>query len=219
MPIANLWIYGDSLSDGTHGENAYLDVVRRELEVKQLRNFAISASGLTEQTPNSMVSILKRQLAENFTSTPETPQVILIWHGSNDWYWGSDLETFHRDVVWATDTLRACFPDALVLWATPIFRLEAPDQCTLCADGYVNPNKNGHTLADFVRVLEDCSVRCHFPLIDMNRQCHINAFNEEICLEDHVHPNAEGYRRISRVLIWEIQQQWSVIMKGYAKLC
>ena len=45
----------------------------------------------------------------------------------------------------------------------------------------------------------------------MNRQCHINAFNEEICLEDHVHPNAEGYRRISRVLIREIRRQWSVI--------
>ena len=45
----------------------------------------------------------------------------------------------------------------------------------------------------------------------MNRQCHINAFNEGICLEDHVHPNAEGYRRISRVLIREIRRQWGVI--------
>ncbi len=51
-------------------------------------------------------------------------------------------------------------------------------------------------------------MQCHFPLIDMNRQCHINALNEEICLEDHVHPNAEGYRRISRVLIREIRRQW-----------
>ena len=193
MSITSFWIYGDSLSDGSHGENAYLDDIIREFKIKRLRNFAVSSSGLTEQTPNSMVSILKRQLEENFASTPETPQVIYIWHGSNDWYWGSDLETFRRDVVWVTETLCARFPDALLLWATPIFRLEAPDQCPLRADGYVNPNK------------------CHFPLIDMNRQCHITAFNEQICLEDHVHPNAEGYRRISRVLIREIRQQWSVI--------
>ena len=39
----------------------------------------------------------------------------------------------------------------------------------------------------------------------MNRQCHIHAFNAETCLEDHVHPNTEGYRRISRVLIRDVQ--------------
>ena len=211
MSLTDFWIYGDSLSDGTHGENAYLDEIKREFRIERLRNFAVSASGLTEQTPGSMASILKRQMEDGFASVQDTPQVIFIWHGTNDWYWGSDLAAFHRDVVWATETLRACFPDALILWATPIFRLEAPDQCTIRADGYVNPNKNGHTLADFTRVLEDCSVRCHFPLIDMNRQCHINAFNEGICLEDHVHPNAEGYRRISRVLIREIRRQWGVI--------
>ena len=212
MKIADFCIYGDSLSDGTHGENAYLNEIKREFGIERLRNFAISASGLTEQTPNSMVSILKRQMEEGFSFSPDTPQVIFIWHGSNDWYWGSDPETFRRDVVWVTETLRSCFPDTLILWATPIFRLEAPYQCTLRADGYVNPNRNGHTLADFVQVLEDCSVRCHFPLINMHQQCHINAFNEEICLEDHVHPNAEGYRRISRVLIREIRRQWSVIV-------
>ncbi len=210
MEISDFWIYGDSLSDGTHGNNAYLDEITREFGIQRLRNFALSSSGLTEQTPNSMVSILKRQAAEHFASLPDTPQLIFIWHGTNDWYWGSDPETFRRDVVWATDTLRANFPDTLILWATPIFRLEAPDRCALRADGYVNPNKNGHTLADYERILEDCSVRCHFPLIDMNRQCQIHAFNEAVCLEDHVHPNAEGYRRISRVLIREIRQQWSV---------
>ena len=57
MKITDFCIYGDSLSDGTHGENAYLNEIKREFGIERLRNFAVSASGLTEQTPNSMVSI------------------------------------------------------------------------------------------------------------------------------------------------------------------
>lgn len=57
MKISDFWIYGDSLSDGTHGENAYLDELEREFVIERLRNFAVSASGLTEQTPGSMVSM------------------------------------------------------------------------------------------------------------------------------------------------------------------
>ena len=205
MRIDELWIYGDSLSTGTHGENAYLDALTQRFGIKRLRNFAVGSSGLTLRTPNSMVSILKRQLEEDFCGENGTPQVILIWHGSNDWYWGSDLEQFRRDVCWVVDALRERFPDALIVWPTPIFRLETPDGMSVTADAYKNPNRNGNVMGDFVKALRDCSTLCHFPVIDMGRRVNIHMFNEGVCLEDHVHPNAEGYRRIANVLCREIE--------------
>lgn len=160
-----------------------------------------------------MVSILRKQLENDFAGETE-PEVILIWHGTNDWYWGSPLGSagdmndgsYDASVHYVTETLRARFPRALVVWATPIFRLEAPDGTSKCGDAFVTPNKNGDTLTDFVLVLQEASIRCHFPLIDVGRYVNIHMANEGEHLEDHVHPNESGYRRIARVLCSGLSQ-------------
>lgn len=215
MSMRNLLIYGDSLSTGTHGENAYLDTIRRELGLENIMNFAVGSSGLTEHTPNSMMSILRKQIAE-FFPLENTPDIILVWHGSNDWYWGSPLgsyddeQSFRGAIRFAVETLRKQYPDALIVWPTSIFRLEKPDGMTDVADGFINPNKNGDTLADIVLTLREAAVRFHFPLIDMGSLVDIHLHNEEKYMEDHVHPNASGYEKIARALCSEIKKYWGI---------
>lgn len=207
MSVRELWVYGDSLSNGNHGKNAYFDQLTKELQIGKIRNFAVGSSGLCEGTPNSMVSILRKQLENDFAGESE-PEVILIWHGTNDWYWGSPIGcagemnegSYYASVRYVTEALRARFPKALVVWATPIFRLEAPDGTSNRGDAFVTPNKNGDTLTDFVLALQEASIRYHFPLIDAGRYVNIHMANEAEHLEDHVHPNERGYRRIARVL-------------------
>ena len=206
MDGIDMWIYGDSLSTGTHGKNAYLDALKEQLPVRELRNFAVGSSGLTEETPNSMIDRMKRQLREESYKECSPPQLVLIWHGTNDWYWGSAPDRFREDALWAADTLRQWFPETLPVWCGPIFRLEAPDGGKEAGDAWRLKNKRGHTLLDYWRALEDCSQAGHFPLLDMNRQVNIHMGNEGICLEDHVHPNEEGYRRIARVLIKSLKE-------------
>lgn len=63
-----------------------MDEIKREFGIERLRDFAVSASGLTEQTPGSMVPIQKRQTEEGFASVPDTPQLIFIWNGTNNWF-------------------------------------------------------------------------------------------------------------------------------------
>ena len=215
MSMRNLFIYGDSLSTGTHGDNAYLDAIKSELGIEKINNFAVGSSGLTEHTPNSMMSILRNQM-QDFSQISDTPDVILIWHGSNDWYWGSpmgsydDESTYRGAIRFVLDVLRKQYPEALIVWPTPIFRLENPDGSTCVDDGFINPNKNGDTLADVTNVLHEASVRFHFPIIDMGALVDIHLYNQEKHTEDRVHPNASGYKKIARALVHEIRKLWEI---------
>lgn len=218
MSIRNLWIYGDSLSTGTHGENAYLDALKKEMDFENFRNFSVGSSGLTEHTPNSMVSILKKQLAD-LEPIPEKPDVIFIWHGSNDWYWGSsigevlldDNASFAGAIRWVVENLRAMCPDALIIWATPIFRLEKPNESDNYGDAFLTPNKNGNMMGEYVEALRNASLLLHFPLIEMGQKVNIHMANEADYMEDHVHPNAKGYHKIARVLIRQIKEYWDIV--------
>lgn len=215
MDISEFWIYGDSLSTGTHGDNGYLDALCAGLGIGRLRNFAVGSSGLTVHTPNSMVSVLQKQ-AEDAKLLASSPDMILIWHGSNDWYWGSPVgnfedgaeDSFCASVRWTVTVLRERYPSARLIWATPIFRLERPDGCEKEGDAFRTGNKIGKRMGDYTAALREASLLFQFPLIEMGQYVNIHMQSEGYYLEDHVHPNANGYRNISRVLIRKIREFW-----------
>lgn len=208
-PINELWIYGDSLSTGTHGKNAYLDGLRARLSIRHITNYSVGSSGLTRFTPDCMASIVDRQMKEGFPAEAGRPDIILVWHGTNDWYWGSPLDLYGREIDRITGLLRSFAPDALLLWPNAVFRLEKPDGGERVADAFSNPNRNGDTLLDFMGILESHGARQHFPVIEMGQSVNIHRYNETLYLEDHVHPNEEGYRKITNVLAREIEKHWS----------
>lgn len=211
-----LIIYGDSLSTGTHGDGAYLATLTESLSVKRLENFAVGSSGTAEITPNSLVSILDGQKEKQKNGSTEGcgAELVLVWHGTNDWYWGTEIgtpgednpKTFYGAVKKAVTEIRRKNPDALLVWVTPVFRWEAPDGKKEAGDAGFLPNKAGHTAADYTAALRDMADRYHFPLIEMGRLLNIHQYNEERFLEDHVHPNAAGYRKIEKILIPQLKQ-------------
>ena len=201
--MQKILIYGDSLSTGTHGQGGYLAALQSAFGAPRLVNCAVGSSGCAAGTPNSMAEVLRQDAPEAYGA-----DLVLIWHGSNDWYWGTPLgrpgvadpATFYGAVGSAVDTVRLRNPGALVVWATPIYRFEQPCGGTQpgCAD--FTQNRAGQTLPDYTAALRRAADCWHFPLIEMGRLCGICAQNEGALLEDHVHPNAAGYRRIERVL-------------------
>ncbi len=216
--LERVWIYGDSLSTGTHGDGAYLEALKREFHVKELHDFAVGSSGLSKVTPNGMLEVMEKQIREKLWEKLEMPDLIFIWHGSNDWFWGTPIgsfkdqegESFFASVRLAVTTLRTQFPETPVMWAAPIFRLETPDGGSRTEDAFFLENKAGHTMYDYVKALEEASWRYHFPLIDMGRLVNIHRQNEDRFLEDHVHPNRAGYDRIEKVLIRGIRESLSM---------
>ena len=76
--LEQVWIYGDSLSTGTHGDGAYLEALKREFHVKELHNFAVGSSGLSKITPNGMLEVLDKQIRDRLWEKLEKPDLITL---------------------------------------------------------------------------------------------------------------------------------------------
>ena len=78
------------------------------LSMEKVYHFAVGSSGLPRKTPVGMLEVLDKN------PVPEDADLFLIWHGSNDWYWGSGLEEFSHGVKEAVNRLRAAAPTCLL---------------------------------------------------------------------------------------------------------
>lgn len=195
--MKRMLIYGDSLSSGTHGKNAYYDYLKEK--GIETQNRAVGSSGLCLNTPSSMLSILEKYDDRDF-------DIVLIWHGTNDWYWGSEKETFISSMDKAVSIIRERNPESIILWCGPLYRYEAPDSFSEKNVAWNTKNKVGLTLRDYQRMVRERSFALSVEYLDMDSLVQIHGNNASIFLEDNVHPNQKGYERIARTLIPELER-------------
>ena len=200
--LKKIAVYGDSISTTLHGEGGYEGYLKKRFSA-QVVNYAVSASGLSLAAPDNTATILADE-----KNIPGDADLGIMWHGTNDWYWGSplgrledkDSRTFLGAVGEAVRRIRRAAPCAAFVWLTPIYRYEAPDQGNAPGNAYETKNKAGFTLTDYHRGILEASVYHGFPVLDLRRECGIHAFNHSLYLEDGVHPNKAGYERIIQVM-------------------
>lgn len=200
--VKKIVIYGDSISTGTHGEGGYEGFLKETFQAETV-NYAVGSSGLSLGAPDNAVSILM-----DSRNIPEDADVIFMWHGTNDWYWGCPVgkmqdetpDTFCGAIRVAVHCIRKKASDAVLVWATPIFRLEKPDGTEKEGIAYETENRAGFTMEAYYEAVMRASVYYGFPVIDMRKFCGIHEENHELYLEDKVHPNKAGYEKIKRVL-------------------
>lgn len=200
--VKKIAIYGDSLSTGTHGEGGYEGFLKKNFQA-EIVNYAVGSSGLSFASPNNAASILIEP-----QNIPEDADVVFMWHGTNDWYWGCPIgniedetpDTFYGAIKTAVCCIRKKVPDAVLIWASPLFRLEKPDGMEKEGAAYQTKNKAGFTLEAYYDAVIRAGVYYGFPVIDMRRFTGIHEENHELYLEDKVHPNRAGYEKIEKVL-------------------
>lgn len=200
--LKKIVIYGDSISTVLHGEGGFEEYLKKRFSA-QVVNYAVSASGLALGTPDNTVCVLADE-----KNIPVDADLVIMWHGTNDWYWGSpvgrledeDSGTFLGAVGEAVRRIRKAVPHAAFVWLTPIYRYEAPDQGSAPGNAYETRNKAGFTMTDYHRAIMEASVYHGFQVLDLRRECGIHEFNHSLYLEDGVHPNRAGYERIIQVM-------------------
>ena len=196
-------IYGDSISTGTHGDGAYLKALAEAFNA-EIVNRAVSASGTAENTPSSLLSQLE-------VYDDREADIVLIWHGSNDWYWGTEERNFRAAIEKAVSTIRSRNPFAPLIWFSPlVYRFECPDEGDKAGEATETKNKAGLVITDYLKILEDEARRQGFSYADISSRVQINKYNAEVYLEDGVHPSRKGYDIIQNAIIQSVRNLLSV---------
>lgn len=206
--VKKIVIYGDSISTTEFGGGGYEAYLRERFDAEVI-NYAISASGLSLITPDNTLTIL-----EEDANLHEDADLIIVWHGSNEWYWGSEIgqlgnqnrETFLGAVDRAMERIHEKSPNAAVFWLTPIYRYQAPDGCECEGKAYETKNKVGNTMLDYYEAIQKASAYYGFQVIDVRRMSGIHEGNHEKYLQDNVHPNKEGYKKVWKIMEREITE-------------
>jgi lysophospholipase L1-like esterase len=178
-PLAFKWLaWGDSI---TQGMNASLPIFSWTARAARELNANVINYGVGGAT-------LQKELA---TALPHTEaNLITISYGANDWNIALPLAEFRANAAALVSALRKQFPSTPLIVTTPVpfFRASAP-------------NKNGDSLDDFRRALEEVAAEQKVHAIrgtDLVPADH-NYFN------DWSHPNDAGHQMIAQNLLAAVQ--------------
>ncbi len=206
MQAPILAIYGDSISLDSYPGGGWPSRVAAAIRPQQLYNHAIGASGLSSTTPNSTLTHLEQPQWQH----PDA-DIALLWHGTNEWYWGApvgtigqmDASTYAGAIERTVSILRSINPQVRLVCMTPILRCQAPDGRTALPVGeaWDTPNRIGATLRDYTDVLCEQSRRLCFPVIDLRTLTGFSPENKHLYYRDVAHPSDLGFDRIAELIV------------------
>lgn len=184
-----LWTIGDSIFD--YNDNAYNEMVpsiASNLGFTSL--FMDNIEGSTSAAASG-VGIADHIDAGMYTAWKK-PDVILIQRGTNDaYFWnlgnipkGSadrpNKATGLGSIQYVCEKMRSTYPEAVIVWSTPIYRADVPQS----------------ELLEFCDALGEICPKFDINVFDLRNSCGITETNYTEYLYDGIHPNAEGAARL-----------------------
>ena len=197
-PATKSWVkmacLGDSITDW--GE-IWINVVQEKLSFEEMYNLGIAQSTIADSDKDPFYA--------RYQSIPADSDLIFVFGGTNDFYQNIPLGAADSENpgefcgalnVLCTD-LRQEYPDALLVFATPIQRTSAYGP---------GPNEAGLMLADYGEAMKAVCGGCGVPVIDLYNGSGLTVDNADTYLEDGLHPNAEGYQLLGEVIAAELKR-------------
>lgn len=197
-PAPKSWVkmacLGDSITDWG---GIWIDVVQGKLSFEEMYNLGIAQSTIADTDKDPFYA--------RYQSIPADSDLIFVFGGTNDFYQNIPLGAadsvnpgeFCGALNVLCTGLRQDYPDALLVFATPIQRTSAYGP---------GPNEAGLMLADYGEAMKAVCGGYGIPVIDLYNGSGITADNADSYLEDGLHPNAEGYQLLGEVIAAELKR-------------
>ena len=184
-----LWTIGDSIFD--FNDNSYNEMVPSIAANLGFTSLYMDNIAGSTSAAASGVGIADHIDAGTYAQW-KTPDVILIQRGTNDaYFWNignipkgsadqTDKTAGLGSVRYVCEKLRAAYPDALIVWSTPIWRADTPES----------------ELEEFCAALKSVCPAFDVNVFNLRDACGITATNYTQYLYDGIHPNADGAARL-----------------------
>lgn len=188
-----------AIGDSITYANKYQPLVQQGLKIKSVQ---------TDAVPGRPI----KPMAENITAENlKNIDLITVFGGTNDY--GSnkvlgtikddkDQDTFYGNLKNVIEKINTNKPKkATVVFFTPLKRGVFKNQPV-----YPNPNLNGYKLDDYVNAEKKVCKLYSIPVIDLFHNSGLEVDNLSKYTVDNLHPNDEGHKMISKVMIMELKK-------------
>ncbi len=190
----NWYAIGDSITYA----NQYQKIVKHALGMKSVTTDAIPGQSI-------------RTMADRVTKeTLKQIDLITVFGGTNDYGRNTPLgmpddspesPTFYGYVKKTIEKLNAVKPNkANLVFITPLKRGSFKNQPV-----YPGANQTGARLEDYVSAIEAVCAENQIPVIDLFHHSGLEPGNLTKYTKDNLHPNAAGYRKLSKVVVTRLK--------------
>ena len=192
---------GDSITQGsgTSCDAArFTDILSRECEFAEMRNYGIGGTRIAEQTAVEDEWLDTRDFCRRYKDMDPDADLIVVFGGTNDYGHGNapfgtpDAETpktFCGALNYLMRGLIEMYPMSDIVFLTPLQR----------ADGE-NLDCYGHTLSDYVEAIKEAAYRYSIPVLDMYAMggiCPGIDIQKDLLCPDGLHPNDAGHVKMA----------------------
>ena len=197
---------GDSITQGcgvVYPGNIYHERIASEYGLAAARNYGIAGTRIARQTKPSLYAEWDMDFVLRVDHLDPDADIIVVFGGTNDFGHGDaplgtmadrTPETFYGACHALCQKLIEKFPEALIVFMTPLHRLQEDD-----------PRGEGFkevigTLKDYINILKEVLEFYSIPVLDLwscsGIQPKVDVLKEKYC-PDGLHPNDAGHKLIA----------------------
>ncbi len=207
---------GDSITEGagvTNSENIYLNVLKKEENLTEVRNYGVSGTRISRQIggdyKNNPVDADFIYRAQNMEDNAD---IIVVFGGTNDYGHGNaPLGNFDDSTPYSF--YGAChslmkllinkYPQALIVFMLPLHRLNEDEAVYEYVSGDPAKEDAKKPLKFYNEAIKEVAYYYGIPVLDLAALCPIQPaieISRKKYIPDGLHPNDEGHKIIAHRL-------------------
>lgn len=197
---------GDSITEGygtTSPDKVFHQIIKERYNMYRANNYGISSTRIARQiipTPGNTRADLFFELRAEIMD--RSAQAVVVFGGTNDFGHGDapfgtvedeDVYTFCGAVNSLISKLKRDFPDAKIIFITPIHRIDE-----------IKPSiSNSKVLEDYANAIVEICEKRSVHIIDLFKINPVDPSDKEL-IPDGVHPNDKGHSIIAEIVAEEL---------------
>lgn len=198
---------GDSITEGhgtTDSSKAFHQLIKEKHGLKLAYNYGVGGTRIARKINPTQTTIWDYTFELRSEIMDRNADTVVVFGGTNDYGHGDaplgdadskDIFTFCGAVNSLIDKLEQNFPNAKIVFMTPIHRLEETKPAPLTPDG--------KTLSDYAKAIKEVCAKKDIAVIDLFEINPLDPADTQL-VPDGLHPNDDGHKILAEVVANEL---------------